>query len=56
MNNDTKQKILDLKERIHDLTEYLQSDICRECGDAALQIDKYIQELSELISSYDTNH
>lgn len=52
MDNQVRLKILDLKEKIHDLTEYLQSDICKGCGDAALQIEKYAKELSELIASY----
>ena len=56
MNNQIKTKIIDLKERIHDLTEYLQSDTCRSCGIVALEIEQYVQELSELVSSYDTNH
>jgi ubiquinone/menaquinone biosynthesis C-methylase UbiE len=49
MNNETRIKIISIKEKIQDLTEYLQSDICRGCGDAALKIDKYIGELAELI-------
>ena len=49
-NNEIKNKIIVLKDKIHDITEYLQSDTCRSCGDAALQIEKYIKELSDLIS------
>lgn len=56
MTNDHGQKIIELKEKIHDLTEYLQSDICRNCGEIALQIEKYVQELSDLISSNDKNN
>lgn len=56
MNNDHKQKIIELKEKIHDLKEYLQSDICRSCGEIALQIEKYVEELSELVSSHDKNN
>lgn len=55
-NEQIKNKIVIIKDKIHDLTEYLQSDICRECGDAALEIEKYVKELSELVSSYDTNN
>jgi hypothetical protein len=49
-NNEIKNKIIVLKDKIHDLTEYLQSDTCRGCGDAALQIEKYVKELSDLLS------
>lgn len=55
MTQENKQKILELKEKIHDLTEYLQSDICRSCGEVALQIDQYVKELSEIFISNDTN-
>lgn len=55
MNNENKLRIIDLKEKIHDLTEYLQSDICRSCGEVAIQIDKYVQTLTELLESNDTN-
>ena len=56
MTEDIKRnKILDLKEKIRDLTEYLQSDMCRSCGYVALQIEKYVQELSDIITSNDTN-
>lgn len=51
MSNNIKLKIIDLKQKIDDLTEYLQSDICRGCGDAAVQIEQYVKELSQLISS-----
>ena len=50
----TKHRILELKEKIHDLTEYLQSDICRSCGEVAVEIEKYTEELSKLILSEDT--
>ena len=50
MTEEEKKKIAYIKEKIHDLTEYLQSDICRSCGDAALQIEKYVKELSDLVS------
>jgi hypothetical protein len=50
----TKDRILELKEKIHDLTEYLQSDICRSCGEVAIEIEKYVKELSKLILSEDT--
>ncbi len=49
--NSNKLKIIEIKEKIHDLTEYLNSDICRSCGEVAIQIEKYIHELSLLISS-----
>jgi hypothetical protein len=49
--NSNKLKIIEIKEKIHDLTEYLNSDICRSCGEVAIQIEKYVHELSLLISS-----
>ena len=52
-NENIKDRIVALKDKIHDLTEYLQSDICRGCGEAALQIEKCVKELSEL---YDANN
>lgn len=55
MNEDNRIKIIELKEKIHDLTEYLQSDMCRSCGDIALKIEKYIQELSDLVLEIKNN-
>lgn len=49
MNDDTKQQIIALQEKIQDLTEYLQSEVCKGCGDAAIQIDIHLNELSKLI-------
>jgi hypothetical protein len=50
MQDETRLKILELNDKIQDITEYLQSDTCRSCGDAALQIEKYVKELSDLLS------
>jgi DNA mismatch repair ATPase MutS len=46
-----KIKIInELKEKIHELKEYLYSDMCKSCGDAAIELDKISQRLSELES------
>ena len=50
MDSETRLKVIDLKEKIHDLTEYLQSDNCMKCGEVALKIVQYTQKLSALIS------
>jgi DNA mismatch repair ATPase MutS len=42
------QEIKNLQEQIHDLKEYLYSDLCKSCGDAAIELDKISQILSEL--------
>lgn len=52
MNN---QDIIELKEKIHDLKEYLQSDICRSCGETVLQLDQYISQLENILKGHDTN-
>ena len=46
----SKEEIQDLKDQIHDLKEYLYSDLCKACGDAALALDKINQRLIELES------
>jgi hypothetical protein len=46
----SKQEILELKEKIEELREYLYSDLCKACGDAALAIEKIHQRLIELAS------
>jgi|688.fasta_scaffold315263_3 hypothetical protein len=55
MSNEKREKIIDLKIKIDDLKEYLYSDTCRSCGEIALQLDQYIQELSTLLNIDDTN-
>jgi hypothetical protein len=46
----SKSEIQQLKDQIHDLKEYLYSDLCKACGDAALSLDKINQRLVELES------
>jgi hypothetical protein len=46
----SKQEIEKLKEKVFELKEYLYSDLCRACGEAALAIDKIHQKLIELES------
>jgi hypothetical protein len=44
------QEIQQLKDQLHDLKEYLYSDLCKACGDAALALDKISQRLNQLES------
>ena len=46
----SQEEIASLKEKIHDLKEYLYSDLCKSCGEAALELDKISQQLIELES------
>jgi hypothetical protein len=46
----SKEEIQQLKDQIHDLKEYLYSDLCKACGDAALALDKISQRLNHLES------
>jgi hypothetical protein len=46
----SQQEIQELKEQIHDLKEYLYSDLCKACGDAALALDKISERLNQLES------
>ena len=46
----SKEEIQQLKEQISDLKEYLYSDLCKACGDAALSLDKISQRLNQLES------
>jgi len=46
----SKSEISELKEKVHELQEYLYSDLCKACGDAALALDKLNQRLIELES------
>lgn len=46
----SKEEIQQLKEQLGDLKEYLHSDLCKACGDAALALDKINERLIELES------
>jgi hypothetical protein len=46
----SKEEIQALKEKIHELQEYLYSDLCKACGEAALSLDKINQRLIQLES------
>ena len=46
----SKQEILELKEKLHELKEYLYSDLCKACGEAALSLEKISERLNELES------
>jgi hypothetical protein len=45
-----KTEIEELKDQIHDLKEYLYSDLCKACGEAALALDKINERLNKLES------
>ena len=49
-NNMSQQEIQQIKDQIHDLKEYLYSDLCKACGDAVLSLEKISQRLNELES------
>lgn len=55
MSDEHQNKIIHIKEQIDDLTEYLHSDVCRSCGEIALKLDQYFQELKSLLNQDDTN-
>lgn len=44
----SKKEIQEIKDQIHDLKEYLYSDLCKACGDAALALEKINHRLMEL--------
>jgi hypothetical protein len=46
----SKTEISELKDQISDLKEYLYSDLCKACGDAALALDKINERLIQLES------
>lgn len=48
MLNNEDNNITDLKEKIHELKEYLESDICKACYQVFLDIQKYENMLNEL--------
>lgn len=43
------EKISLLKEEIETVKEYLYSDICSQCGEAAQKLGKLYQELNDLL-------
>lgn len=51
-----KQQILELQEKIHEIKEYLYSDICRNCGESAIKLEQYLKELANLISKHTTDN
>jgi hypothetical protein len=46
----SKEEIQELKDQLHDLREYLYSDLCKACGEAALALDKINERLIQLES------
>jgi hypothetical protein len=45
------EQISYIKEQIAELKEYLNTDICKSCGEVALKLEKYIAELQELMDN-----
>lgn len=48
------EKIIQIKDQIEELKEYLNSDHCRSCEDTAIKLEKYIQELKILLDQSKT--
>jgi len=46
----SKSEISELRDQVSDLKEYLYSDLCKACGDAALALDKINERLIQLES------
>ena len=46
--NERKKEILESKEKIHELKEYLSSCACKDCYDAILQLEKYQSKVKYL--------
>ena len=46
----SKREIQELKDQVYNLKEYLYSDLCKACGDAAITLEKISQRLNELES------
>jgi len=44
----SKSEISELRDQVSDLKEYLYSDLCKACGDAALALDKINERLIKL--------
>ena len=51
MKDSDKQKIIELKEKIDNHTEYLNSEACSICGKIAIELENYISELSAIIKN-----
>ena len=45
------ESIESIKEQIADLKEYLNSDICRSCGEVAIKLEGYIEQLKTLLNN-----
>lgn len=45
------ESIESIKEQISDLKEYLNSDICRGCGEVAIKLEGYIERLKALLEN-----
>lgn len=45
------ESIESIKEQIAELKEYLNSDICRSCGEVAIKLERYIEQLKSLLDS-----
>lgn len=44
------QQILHIREQIDQLSEYLNSDICKSCGEVALKLEQCVKELQEILN------
>ena len=45
-----KSKILAIQENISNIKEYINSDMCLSCKEAAYKLEQYVQELIQLLN------
>ena len=43
-----KQKLLELEEKIHELQEYLSSDLCQKCFEANQRLEQHILDMESI--------
>jgi hypothetical protein len=55
IQNKKSLEIISIKTEIDNLKEYLASDLCKSCGDAAIKLEEYIDKLIIILNTDDTN-
>jgi hypothetical protein len=48
------KKIINIKEQIEELKEYLNSNNCKTCEDTAIKLEQYMEELKILLDQNKT--
>ena len=56
MQDKKSLEIISIKSEIDNLKEYLDSDICRGCGDATIRLQQYLDRLIAILNTDDTNN